>query len=260
MGEDKLQMLLYGILRVVENYEKEIHVVGGIVDIVEGPDKGKRAVQFMAKGYEELGNTYLPPSDVCDMLEELEETERIGEEEYKQVFIALRNKIAKQLLEQFVPAIKQVIAKKGAGQKNVKPYHEAFDHALVDYFQKFFMANRIGIQSVESQKVDAEGMAFNILVETNNGIRVRTLYLKPDESGIAQLQIMTVYVPEELRGYGLSKMIINNLFVFCYKTNADLLITQVINAEWEMYLLTKCAQLVHRDAQKGDTLAILKPL
>ena len=170
------------------------------------------------------------------------------------------NEVTDHILKNYITPIKNLVVSNTKRSSTTeipckKPYHNQFDHKLVDFIKLVF-GKGLNMEINDIYSIDQGNNCFEIHVLTNTDIRLKMFYLFKDSK--AQIQLKLIRISQYYRGKGISKFIINNLFKYCSETgNTELLITDVINEDWEIYLRTKGAVLIKKDEQKGDALKIM---
>ncbi len=257
---DIINVILFEVLKTVQRYDQELELIGMIWEVVDGPDAGKTFLRFVPKEYDGIKPALFDEAPIIKMLND---AIGVSDEAYKSTLLGIRNELAKALLNEYIPAVKSTIVqhnlqKKGSEQERVyPPFNEAFDKRLVEFIAAMFAKINTSIGECQSVPLDEIGSAFRIHMITNNGIKLTFVYVKENARAREQLQLKTIYLPEDLRGISLSQMIINNLFLFCSRErSADFFVTDIINKRWEQYLLANGAALVNEDSQNGDTVVL----
>ena len=260
-----ISIILGEVANQLEQQEKDISLQVALFDIAEGPQKGMRAVIFVPKGYPQLEPYML---DSAPIIERIEDAKKLEPRQMAFELQRIINTITHQVTTNYLPEIKKIIF-----QNNLQKYeeekhetvvfHDSFDYTMVDRILTYFRGQRNGVRNISSEKVGPDGKSYLIRAESTNGILLKIYYIRSGNNDRDVIQIESVYIPDELRGKGLSKELINWLMLNFNGPDAghltnktDIYITDVINKDWENYLISKGAELTEKNDEKGDILLI----
>ena len=233
----------------ISSYEKDLRITASLCK-----ENNNQLWVFNPTDYDQIKYCFVDPEPYLEKLEKTAYSN--GFENMLQQAV---NEVAEHILNNYVSAIKNIVVsnndrKASAESCNKKPYHNQFDHKLIDFIKLVF-SKGLAMETKEIYSIDLGNNCFEIRASTNTDIHLKMFYLL--QGSRAQLQLESILIPQYYRENGISKSIINNLFKFCSEAeNTELLIIDVINEDWELYLRTKGAILIKKDEQKGDVLKI----
>lgn len=244
--------IIKNILRLIWDnirfYENDIQITTFLYE-----DNGNQLWGFKPTDYDNIKCFIIDPEPYLERLENV-----IDSNAFEETLLQVVNQVANHILNNYISAIKEaVISDAGYCSSAVsrkKSFHNKYDNDLI-CFIKLVFSKCLNMDTSEIYSIDLGNNCFEIHASTTTDIHLKMFYILRNSK--AQLQLESIVIPPYNRGKGISKLIINNLYKFCSETeNTELLITDVINENWELYLRAKGALLVKKDDEHGDILKI----
>lgn len=229
-------------------YENDLQITAFLYE-----DNGNQLWGFKPTDHDNIKYCIIDPEPYLEKLESV-----IDSNVFEETLLQVVNQAADHILNNYISAIKELVISNAdtcsSAVSSKKPYNNKYDHDLINFIKLVF-SKSLNMDISEIYSIDLGNNCFEIHASTTTNIHLNMFYLLKGSK--AQLQLESIIIPHYYRGKGISKLIINNLFKFCSETeDTELLITDVINEDWELYLRTKGALLIKKDNEHGDILKI----